>query len=130
MMTAAGELLPDWYDDWLVIERERFRQARLHALEALCGALSSKRRYAKAIEVGLVAVASEPLRESAHRAVIRVHIAEGNISEALRQYEVCRDSLSQAGLRPSGAIEALRDDCARGQSVPRSRGEARLGLVG
>src|SRR5436309_7742296 len=32
----AGELLPDWYDDWVLIERERFRQIRLHALEELC----------------------------------------------------------------------------------------------
>ena len=36
----AGELLPDWYDDWVVIERERFRQARLRrprgALSCAC----------------------------------------------------------------------------------------------
>jgi DNA-binding SARP family transcriptional activator len=30
------ELLPDWSEDWLIAERERFRQIRLHALEALC----------------------------------------------------------------------------------------------
>src|SRR5262245_44583207 len=30
------DLLPDWNEDWVVIERERFRQVRLHALEALC----------------------------------------------------------------------------------------------
>lgn len=30
-----GELLPDWYDDWLLFERERFRQVSLHALEAV-----------------------------------------------------------------------------------------------
>jgi DNA-binding SARP family transcriptional activator len=28
------DLLPDWYDDWVVIERERFRQLRLYALES------------------------------------------------------------------------------------------------
>ncbi len=27
---------PDWYEDWVLIEREHFRQLRLHALEALC----------------------------------------------------------------------------------------------
>ena len=32
----SADLLPDWYDDWVVLERERFRQLRLHALEALC----------------------------------------------------------------------------------------------
>ena len=29
----AAELLRDWYDDWVVLERERFRQLRAHALE-------------------------------------------------------------------------------------------------
>lgn len=129
VITPAGDLLPDWYDEWLVIERERFRQARLHALEALCAALSQKGDYAKAIEVGLGAVESEPLRESAHRAIMRVHVAEGNFSEALRQYALCRDSLSQAGLRLSEAIETLREECTRGLSGERAAAEPRLGLV-
>src|SRR5262245_13822298 len=34
-LQEAGELLPDWYDDWVVLERERLRQLRLHALETL-----------------------------------------------------------------------------------------------
>src|SRR4051794_32463703 len=34
-LLAAGDVLPDWYDDWVVLERERFRQVRLHALEVL-----------------------------------------------------------------------------------------------
>src|SRR3989442_6164281 len=27
----SADLLPDWYDDWLLLEQERFRQLRLHA---------------------------------------------------------------------------------------------------
>jgi DNA-binding SARP family transcriptional activator len=42
-----------------------------------------------AIDLGLRAVAIEPLRESAHRLVIRAHFAEGNRTEAVRQYEAC-----------------------------------------
>ena len=110
----AGELLPDWYDDWLVIERERFRQVRLHALEALCDALQRDGRYGRAIEVGLAAVACEPLRESAHRAVMRAHLAEGNSHEALRQYELCRHLLHMLGLDPSHEIETLRCGCVHG----------------
>src|SRR5688572_27242947 len=33
----SADLLPDWYDDWVVIETEAWRQLRLHALEALSG---------------------------------------------------------------------------------------------
>src|SRR5437588_9576982 len=60
-----AELLPDWYDDWVLLEQERFRQIRLHALESLCSRLLATRRFAMAIEAGLAAVAAEPLRESA-----------------------------------------------------------------
>ena len=38
LAALQGEILPDWYDDWLTMERETHRQLRLHALEALaCG---------------------------------------------------------------------------------------------
>jgi DNA-binding SARP family transcriptional activator len=108
----AGDLLPDWYDDWVVIERERFRQVRLHALESLCYALARKGRYDKAIELGLAAVADEPLRESAHRAVMRAHLAEGNRCEALRQYELCRCFLrDRLGFEPSPETQRLRERC-------------------
>lgn len=104
----AGDLLPDWYDDWVVLARERFRQARLHALEALCLSLAARGRYAEAAEAGLAAVAGEPLRESAHRAVIRAHLAEGNPGEAIRQYRLCRRLLhDELGLQPSPQLEEL-----------------------
>jgi DNA-binding SARP family transcriptional activator len=99
----AGELLPDWStEDWLVVERERFRQLRLHGLEAMCMRLQALDRHGEAIEAGLAAVRGEPLRESAHRVLIAAHLAEGNHQEALRQYRWCerilRDELS---IRPS-----------------------------
>jgi DNA-binding SARP family transcriptional activator len=89
----SNDLLPDWYDEWLLIERERFRQLRLHALEALCEQLIAVGSYALAIESALAAVAAEPLRESAHRVLIKAHLAEGNRSEALRQYRYLCDLL-------------------------------------
>jgi DNA-binding SARP family transcriptional activator len=113
----AGELLPDWYDDWVVIERESFRQTRLHALETACDVLIGEGRYADAIEVGLAAVATEPSRETAHRAVMRAHLAEGNRGEALRQYELCQRALKAMGLRPSSETNRLRDRCEAAESV-------------
>jgi DNA-binding SARP family transcriptional activator len=102
------ELLPDWYDDWLVFERERHRQLRLHALEALCERLTAAGRIDEAVQAGLAAVASEPLRESAHRVVIRAHLAEGNACEALRQFELCRQLLHEhLGIGPSQLLAEL-----------------------
>jgi DNA-binding SARP family transcriptional activator len=104
----VGELLPDWYDDWLVFERERFRQVSLHALEALAERLVRAGQLSRALEAALWAVRSEPLRESAHRALIRVHLAEGNRCEALRQYELCTRLLrARLGVEPSSQLNEL-----------------------
>lgn len=104
----AAELLPDWYDDWVLIDRERFRQLRLHALERLCLDFSAEGRHVEATEAGLAAVASEPLRESAHRALIEAHLAEGNPGEALRQYDICCGLLRRdLDLAPSATLDRL-----------------------
>lgn len=107
-LAAAGELLPDWYDDWLRPERERIRQLRLHALDTACQRLTEERRYAEAIEAGLAAVAADPLRESSHSAIIRAHLAEGNHSDAVRQYRFLRQVLRrELRLEPALAVTAL-----------------------
>jgi DNA-binding SARP family transcriptional activator len=110
MELLRADLLPDWYDEWLLFERERFRQLRLSALEELCDRRTSAGRLGEALELGLLSVAGEPLRESAHRALIRVHLAAGNAVEALRQYGVCRRLLrEQLGLEPSQQLTDLID---------------------
>jgi DNA-binding SARP family transcriptional activator len=116
-----GDLLTDWYDDWVLIDRERFRQLRLHALETLCEDLAAVGSYGLAVEAGIACVAAEPLRESAHRALINVHRAEGNNGEAIRQYELYRRLvMEQLGLEPSAALKQLveslgvRDDVVTG----------------
>ena len=107
----GGDLLPGWYDDWVVFERERFRQLRLRALDALCGRLADAGLLDAALEIGLAAVADDPLRESSHRAVVRVHLADGNIAEAIRQYRLCRRLLhEQLGVEPSERMEELVRD--------------------
>lgn len=104
----GGDFLPDWSDDWVLMERERFRQLRLHALEALCEQLTLAGRFGQAVDAGLAAVTGEPLRESAHRAVITAHLAEGNRGEALRQYELYRRLVrAELGVVPSPALQEL-----------------------
>lgn len=106
-----GELLPDWYDDWVLLEREHFRQLSLHALEALAEHLVETGRFALALRAALAAVAGEPLRESAHRVLIKVHIAEGNSAEALKQFQMCRRLLrEQLDLGPSPQLRQLMSD--------------------
>lgn len=101
-MLTAGDLLTGWYDEWVLTERQRLRQLRLHALEALSAHLVAVGNEPAAVEAGLEAVAIDPLRESAHRAVIRAHLAEGNLVEARRQLEQLRSLLqAELGVEPS-----------------------------
>lgn len=102
------DLLSDWCEDWLIVAQENFRQLRLHALEALGHLLIRRGEHALAVMAGVEAVASEPLRESAHCLLMEAHLAEGNRSEAIRQYEVCARLLAtELGLRPSPPLGEL-----------------------
>ena len=66
----------------------------------------------------MAAVAAEPLRESAQRALIRAHLAEGNRSEALRQYRSYESLLrDELGLEPTSDLKAL---VGLAPSAPRS----------
>jgi DNA-binding SARP family transcriptional activator len=134
---CAGELVPGWYDEWLLLERERVRQLRLHALESVAIALAGEGAYALAMEAAVAAVRAEPLRESAHRALVTVHLREGNRSEALRHYRWFCDLLDrELGVRPShllddmiGALTVSRHrrpgDEAVGKAVDGARGGSR-----
>jgi DNA-binding SARP family transcriptional activator len=107
-LSTRNALLPGWYEDWVLVERERLAQLRLHALEILCERLISKRRFGQAVEAGLAAVRDEPLRESAHRALMKVYLAEGNPGEAMRQYRSYRQLLNdELGLVPSSEMDKL-----------------------
>jgi DNA-binding SARP family transcriptional activator len=107
----ARELLPDWYEDWVLMERERLRQLHLHALELLCQTLSQAGQHTQAIQAGLAGVRGEPLRESAQRVLIEAHLREGNRSEALRQYATFRKLLrAELDLEPSPALRAIVEE--------------------
>jgi DNA-binding SARP family transcriptional activator len=104
----TGDVLPDWYDDWLQMERERFRQLRLHALETLAERLAALGRYAQAVDAALAAVQVDPLRETAHLALITAYLAEGNRREAIHQYERYRGLLrKELDLEPLISLEEL-----------------------
>ncbi|WP_434620587.1 AfsR/SARP family transcriptional regulator [Arthrobacter sp. A5] len=104
----ALDLLPGWYDDWVIFERERLRQRLLHGLEALCCQLIHLERYAEAVEVAMDAVDIDPLRESAQRALVEAHLAEGNIVEARRIYKAYVSMVAQElGVLPGARIRSL-----------------------
>jgi len=105
------DVLPDWYDDWVLAEAEEWRQLRLHALEALADRLLQQERFGEAASAALAAVRADPLRESARALLIRVHLAEGNQSEALSEFVRYRALLvAELGLEPTPRLLGIVAD--------------------
>ncbi|MCW2716906.1 BTAD domain-containing putative transcriptional regulator [Pseudonocardia sp.] len=107
--TALGaDILPDWTAAWIAVERERFRQLRLHAVEERSLRLSAVGRYEDAVEMAQIAVTTAPSRESARRALIEAHLAQGDIAAAVAEYDQYQELLrsSVGGPTPSG-LEGL-----------------------
>jgi DNA-binding SARP family transcriptional activator len=106
-LTDAEELLADWDDDWIQVERERMHEVRLEALEALAEDLTDRGMVGQAIEAGLAAVADEPYRESAHRVLIEAYVRKGNIAAAIAHFRRLRKILRQElGVAPSADLSA------------------------
>ena len=110
----SQELLPTWGEEWLLLDQQRWDQLRLHALERLAERFLEDGRHMEALEAGLAAVSIEPYRESAHRALIRTFIAEGNSASAVAHYQRYRRLLTnELGLRPTSQMKALVDGLTR-----------------
>lgn len=107
-LSFSGDVLPGWYEEWILFERERLRQLCMHALEALCRKYAQAGRFGHAVEAGLAVIRMEPLRETAHKILIETFIREGNRAEAVRQYLWYRKLVwNELGLRPSAEIHDL-----------------------
>ena len=103
----CGDILPGWYDEWVIDAHNHFRRLRIQALEAACRTLAAQANYALAVQAGAAAVAAEPLCESANEALIDAHLAQHNRFEAARCFEaltrVLRDEL---GVSPRPELAA------------------------
>jgi DNA-binding SARP family transcriptional activator len=108
LLVECVELLPDWDDEWVVADRERYRLLRLEALERAASALMERGHLGGAHVAALAAVQAEPLRESARRLVVQVQIARGNVAEAIRFYHEYQSLLHQElNLEPSQLMDQL-----------------------
>jgi DNA-binding SARP family transcriptional activator len=103
-----ADLLPGWYEDWVLFERERLQQVRLDALESLARREIAEGNAAHALAAAREAIAIEPLLESAHAVAIQAHLLAGNRSAAVREYQVYRRRLRQVlAIEPSPELGDL-----------------------
>jgi DNA-binding SARP family transcriptional activator len=109
-----GDLLDDFaiaelpFQEWLDQERSRLRELALGVLQALATRHAEQNEFEAAIEMARRAAAFDPLRETAHRTLMRLFDASGQGGLALRQYESCRDLLQrELAVRPDAETESL-----------------------
>ncbi|WP_158697319.1 AfsR/SARP family transcriptional regulator [Streptomyces hokutonensis] len=105
------ELLPGWTDEWLELERERWNQVRLYTLESLAQRLLAAGHHLPALQAAIAAISIDPIRETARRIVIEIHLAEGNVASAVRLYQDYADFLlRELNVSPSPQMTSLLQD--------------------
>jgi TolB-like protein/DNA-binding SARP family transcriptional activator len=96
------------FDEWLLMERERLRDLAREALAMLLAQYLAGGARDEAAAVARRLLALDPLREIAHRALMQIYTAQGQTALALKQYQLCRDTLQcELGVRPEAETEQL-----------------------
>ncbi len=103
----SEDILPGWYEDWVLPAQDAFHLLRVQALEAACVTMTEAGMYALATQAGTAALAGDPLRESAAAALIAAHLREGNRYAASRRFSDFERTLQlELGVRPDPALAA------------------------
>lgn len=88
-----SDLLAGFYADWLLLDREHFRERLLKLCLQVTQALRARSEYAGAIAVAQQVLAHDPANEHAHQHLMFCYMAAGDRPAALRQYELCERAL-------------------------------------
>jgi predicted ATPase/DNA-binding SARP family transcriptional activator len=114
-----GDLLPAWYDDWVLLERERLRQRFLTALERLILLLEQEGAYAAAIGHAQRLLRHDPLHETTYQHLMRLHALSGDRASALRVYHTCATVLEhELGVDPSPTTRAVYERLLHMEAPP------------
>jgi TolB-like protein len=115
----GGELLADTtirlegFDDWLAAERRGLTETAVTVLERLAKAETG----APAVAAARRFLSLDPLRESAHRLLMKALFSVGERALALQQYEACRAILkAEIDVEPAPETESLREEIAKAAS--------------
>lgn len=96
-----GDLLPASYEEWLLVERERLRQAFLDTVERLVVLCEDARDYISAIHYAQRFLRVDPLHETTYRRLMRLHALNGDRASSLRIYHNCATMLDrELGVAP------------------------------
>lgn len=100
-----AELLPGWYEDWVILEQNRLRNFRLRALIEHARRWLHQGETDRAADTARNALVIEPLQETCVELLMRAELQAGNRAGALLAYETFRLRLSmELGVDPSNNL--------------------------
>ncbi|WP_418003792.1 AfsR/SARP family transcriptional regulator [Mycobacterium sp. PDNC021] len=113
-----GELLEGWYQDWCIHERERYRAMRLALLEKLLSHAEHAHSWDEACTYAETILEEDRAHERTHLRLMRIHVARGDRTGAIRQYAACRDALQQEfAVEPGPDVVAVYEQAREGHSL-------------
>jgi len=120
-----GELLPGFYDDWVVLERERLQSVFETQMDLLIHRLIETQDWPKVIEWSERWIASGSVPEPAYRSLMIAHAGRGDLSSVAAAYHRCESAmLNELGLEPSESTHSLFDDLKTGKKgIPEFAGQ-------
>lgn len=108
VLVQVEELLPGWYEDWVVAEREHLHEGVLDRIHHVVQGLVEVEAAGHALPLVRTAIQLEPMRESAHRALAQIHLLSGDRVAAWQVYAGFRQrSVREFGVSPSSRFEEL-----------------------
>ncbi len=114
------------FDEWLLMERERWQLAYLDALWRLARLQATAGDDAGAERTYQRLIAADPLRERSYRGLMGLYHRRGERAAALRTYQQCARMLKQEmGIAPSAATEQLRRLIVQDTPLPAAQELAR-----
>lgn len=84
LVLLSSDLLPDWYDEWVVEDSRQWHSLRTRVLESWSARLVTLGRFGEAVETAIAAIHAEPLGEAGYAALIQAYLAQGDRPAALR----------------------------------------------
>ena len=116
-----GELLPDFYEEWILQEREEWRQKYVGGLEMLVNILEQQRDYRTAIDMCQRLLKFDPLLESSYTQLMRLHALNGDRAAALRVYHSCMTTLvRELGVEPGPTTQSVYEQLLKLEATPPS----------
>jgi WD40 repeat protein/DNA-binding SARP family transcriptional activator len=104
--TFRGELLPGFYDEWIVLERERVHVCFDQRMRCLLERLVEEGCWEEVVEWGERWIALGHTPEPAYRALMIAHAGVGDLVGVTAVYRRCEEALlRELGVRPSRALE-------------------------